>query len=403
MKADISIIVPIYKGQKYIPYWLNVVEKNAIHLNALQVQCELILVNDFPEEKIAVKEQNDHGFILKVLNLCENRGIHGARVYGLEHAEGDWVVFLDQDDKITDDYLVKQKRCIGDADGVICNGYVKYFCKDICDFIYVDSDAQKITKDLSYYIAIGNPICSPGQVMLKRKAISVFWRQHILKVNGADDYFLWILMLKEGKEFALNEEKLYIHIGHGSNVSNDMLSMSKSIHEVDHILVTNNILDDMEKEIILNRKMPGLDRSKSTDIIMVYDYWMYLENRNQSIADFLREHGYFRIGIYGMGYIGNRLCDFLSVSDIVTVFVVDRRAKNFICSIPVFCLEDIQIKDYIPQVDAIIVTAESVFESVQKEINKRYDIPVLSFKSILLEMIEAIGDVHEQIRNCCII
>ena len=41
------------------------------------------------------------------------------------------------------------------------------------------------------------------------------------------------------------------------------------------------------------------------------------------------------------------------------------------------------------QADAIIVTAEAAFESIKEEIEKRYVIPVLSFKDILVEMMEA--------------
>ena len=188
----------------------------------------------------------------------------------------------------------------------------------------------------------------------------------------------------------LNKEKLYTHVGHGSNASNDIASMTCSIREVEEILETKGFLNDLEKEMIHSRKIPGWNRHKSADIIMVYDYWMYLEHRKQSVADYFRDQGYFKIGIYGMSSVGNRLCDLLADSDIKTVFAIDRRARKFICAIPVFCPEDEQVKDYVKQVDAIIVTAESAFESIRKEMKKRYRIPVLSFKNILLKMIEKV-------------
>ena len=389
MKTDISIIIPIYKGQCYISYWIKKIEKNLVHLNSQHLKCELIMVNDFPEEQIKVEDLGTDNLTLKVLNSKVNRGLHGARIYGLEHAKGEWIVFFDQDDWIADDYLLKQKLCINDADAVVCNGYFKSVCADISRFIYVNYEDQKKVKDLSFYITVGNPIHSPGQVMLKREAIPSFWYQHKLTVNGADDYYLWILMLKEAKKFVLNEEKIYTHVGHGGNTSNDISSMLKSVYEVEQILVANNILNKEEKAIFLNRTPLEAERPKSADIIAVYDYWLYLEKRKQSIAVFLREHGYFKIGIYGMGYIGNRLYDFLSDSDIETTFAIDRRAKTFTCSIPVFCLEDTQVEGYMKQADAIIVTAEAAFDAIKAEIEKRYEISVLSLKCILLEMIAA--------------
>lgn len=391
MKADISIIIPIYKGSKYISYWLDKIRKNAIHLSELNLECELILVNDFPEERIVAEDFQAIGFNLIVLNSQENKGIHGARVYGLECAQGKWVVFIDQDDWITDDYLVKQKLCIGDADAVICNGYCKCFCRDINNFIYSDNDEQKRVLDLSFYISTGNPIYSPGQVMLKKRAIPYLWRQNKLKENGADDYLLWILMLKEGKNFVLNEEKIYTHVEHGRNASSDMLSMMNSIHEVERLLVQNKLLDNVEQEVIRNREVAEGSAYKYVDIIATYDYWLYLENRHQSIADFLRKHGYFKVGIYGIGSIGNRLYDLLTDSGIETIFAIDRRAKKFICSIPVLCLEDVQVEDYMKQVDVIIVTAQSAFETIKREIKKRkYKVLVISFMEILLEMIESV-------------
>ena len=50
MKVDISVIIPIYKGIQYIPYWIDKIRNNIFHLKTLELECELILVNDFPEE-----------------------------------------------------------------------------------------------------------------------------------------------------------------------------------------------------------------------------------------------------------------------------------------------------------------------------------------------------------------
>lgn len=295
-------------------------------------------------------------------------------------------MFLDQDDRITDDYLWKQKMFIKDADAVICNGCLKDVCVNIDKYIYADYEEHGKAKELLFYISPGNPVCSPGQVMLKRKAIPYFWCQHKLKYNGADDYLLWILMLKNGKKFVLNEEKLYTHVGHGCNASNDNFSMSKSICEAEQILVSEKILDEEEQTIILNRKMPGADRNRLADIIEVYDYWLYLEKRNQKVTDFLRNQRYFKIGIYGMRKVGNRLYDFLLDSDIETVFIIDRQAEKFASEVPVFRLEDMRAENYVNQADTVIVTVDYSFELIKEEIAKKYDIPVLSLKSILVEM-----------------
>ena len=363
------------------------IEKNAIYLDSLHIQCELILVNDFPEKDIIIKDLNVYKFKLKIFNLRQNCGIHSARVYGLEHSEGDWIVFLDQDDGIADDYIVKQKQCIADTDAVVCNGYTKFICKNIYNFIYKSREEQERVNDLSYYFFTDNPICSPGQVMIKRKAIPDLWCHHKLKANGADDYYLWILMLKIGSIFSLNEEKLYTHVEHENNASKDVISMLRSLHEVAHNLEENDLLNDLEKESVYNIKKTKYVIGLST----VYDCWLYLEHRNQSVAEYLKWYGYSNICIYGMDLLGERLCDLLTDSTVKTVFAIDRRAGEFICNVPVFCLEDVQVELYIKQVDVVVVSVISDFELIEKAIKNAYEVPVLSLKDILIEMVNIQG------------
>lgn len=391
MKVDISIVIPIYKGSGYIPYWIDKVSKNASYLSELNLKCELILANDFPEEPLIATDYTTDGFHLEVLNSGKNQGIHGARVYGLEHAQGEWIVFLDQDDWITDDYLVKQKMCIEDADAVVCNGYSQFFCNPICTYIYADEEEQKNVMDLSYYISTGNPIYSPGQVMIKKNAIPNLWCQNRIKENGADDYLLWMLMLREEKKFTLNEKKIYTHVDHGSNASNDLMSMVNSIDAVKELLVKHNLLNHTEKDMIEKREAAYVSSIRRIGVFTTYDYWLYLESRNYKISDFLREQGYIKIGIYGIGFIGRRVYDLLIDSDIEIMFVLDQKAKKYMCSVPVLCLEDTRTENYLKQINAIIVTAQADYESIKKKIKERNQkVLVLSFQSILLEMIELI-------------
>lgn len=80
---------------------------------------ELVLYNDFQAEKINICETG-YSYKIKVFNSAVNHGIHAARVYGLEKAEGEYIPFLDQDDKIVPAYLERQLNGIGYAVAVVC-------------------------------------------------------------------------------------------------------------------------------------------------------------------------------------------------------------------------------------------------------------------------------------------
>ena len=107
---DISVIIPLYKGNKYVSYWIEKVQKNieCLKENDIFLECELLFVNDYPDQEIQIKGTDKLSYCVKLFDEKCNRGIHGARVFGLEKSEGAFVVFLDQDDYITDDYLYQQ-------------------------------------------------------------------------------------------------------------------------------------------------------------------------------------------------------------------------------------------------------------------------------------------------------
>lgn len=95
----ISVIVPIFNGEKYV--------RNCIRMLLLQSEYiyEIILVNDGScdktEEIISQFLPNEKiNYIFQ-----ENKGVSEARNMGLCHAQGEWIVFCDVDDRIIDGYF----------------------------------------------------------------------------------------------------------------------------------------------------------------------------------------------------------------------------------------------------------------------------------------------------------
>lgn len=91
----LSIIVPVFNGEKYIHELL----EDILKLNL--VGYEVILVNDGSTDstlKILENYSSKHEQI-KPLSQ-QNRGVSSARNYGLKKAKGRYVMFLDADDRI---------------------------------------------------------------------------------------------------------------------------------------------------------------------------------------------------------------------------------------------------------------------------------------------------------------
>ena len=107
MIKRISVVTPIYHGKQYINQMICQLEACARE-SMYSYTLELLLVNDDPEEPL---EQHVSDMIdIKVIQTDCNRGIHAARVLGLECSTGSYILFLDQDDLIQPDYRSEERR-----------------------------------------------------------------------------------------------------------------------------------------------------------------------------------------------------------------------------------------------------------------------------------------------------
>lgn len=100
MNPKISIIVPVYKVEQYLPKCIDSILAQTYH------DWELLLIDDgSPDnsgricDEYAQKEER-----IRVFHK-ENGGVSSARNFGLDNAKGDYVMFVDSDDWISVDCL----------------------------------------------------------------------------------------------------------------------------------------------------------------------------------------------------------------------------------------------------------------------------------------------------------
>ena len=238
VKIDVSVITPFYRGNSFLENLFRCIRANAQAAAPLHV--ELVLVNDSPDCPVSYREDWVEGFSLQVLTNPENAGIHQSRINGLKAAKGEFVLFLDQDDLLADDAIISQWRAIRDADLVVANGIDE--SRDARVPIYQSAAHQRQAAIPRFYFSIGCQIVSPGQCLIRRNCIPDLWRKCSISQNGADDYFLWLLLLKEKIRWKINPCVLYTHVNTGSNVSIDLERMIRSSVEVLELLRERGLL-----------------------------------------------------------------------------------------------------------------------------------------------------------------
>ena len=125
----LSIIIPIYKVENYIESCLESV------LCQINDEVEVICVNDgSPDLSMEVARNYVERVIGYSGNIIfieqNNKGLSGARNTGLKHAKGEYIAFLDSDDKFSSDYISEIFY------------YIKNEKPDIIEFNIVRSNGQ---------------------------------------------------------------------------------------------------------------------------------------------------------------------------------------------------------------------------------------------------------------------
>lgn len=163
-EIQISIIIPAYNAENYIGRALKSILVNPIET------IEILVINDGSTDETLQIVEGIKAIDARVRILTtENRGVSAARNYGMENAEGKYLMFLDADDEIIPEgfaraveitkvyekdviifpYYVNNKR--GDSERLVnpfSNGeiLIEEFCKCIVESTYMNFCWGKLFK-----------------------------------------------------------------------------------------------------------------------------------------------------------------------------------------------------------------------------------------------------------------
>ena len=120
-KPLISVIVPIYKVEKYLSYCIESILKQSF------TDFELLLIDDGSPDDCGVISDNwaKKDRRIRVFHQ-KNAGLSAARNKGLDNAIGRYAVFIDSDDYVDIDYLINLYRLLPDSQiglGFTVQGY----------------------------------------------------------------------------------------------------------------------------------------------------------------------------------------------------------------------------------------------------------------------------------------
>lgn len=250
----ISLIIPIYNVQDYIGRCLD-----SIFLQRYNnVQLECILVNDCSQDNsmyIVHKKLNDYSGDIKFITIDhqKNWGLCVARNTGLDNASGDYVLFVDSDDRLKPDAISSFLNAIeavnGDVDVVVGNSYVS---KN-------DKLAMEFANDSSFILDNKNE--EALHCLLKREIFHTAWNKlvkrnflHKYKIyfekGIIDEDLLWsyYVFLYSSRVLVMPKVTYVYEDNPGSIMNTASRKISLIVHS--RIIICRQILDTPPKYIV---------------------------------------------------------------------------------------------------------------------------------------------------------
>lgn len=193
MGPEISVIVPVYNGEKWIEQCINGV------LSQTYTDWELIIVDDGSNDETFHKLENilqvfqNNSHVINVIHK-ENEGVSSARNIGIEQARGEYIAFIDVDDEIEPTYLENLIKGLG-YDMVVtgfCYGQSPQTTPINHGKEFESKD--KIASSLSYFLKTDH-FCFPWARLFKTSIIRNNNVRFDTKMRFAEDHvFNWTYM-----------------------------------------------------------------------------------------------------------------------------------------------------------------------------------------------------------------
>ena len=407
-----SVIIPTYNREKVI--------KRAIDsiLNQTFRNFELIIVDDGSKDMTEriVKDYSDERIVYL---YKENGGQNSALNLGLEHVRGTYVAFCDSDDewfptkleKVYNKYLSDEEiSVVYHLTGVMIDGRVALAREETFEgWIYKEvllrgylTSPTFISCKKECFDTIGEfdldvtywqdddfcyNLCKYFKVGLVKEILGIYYtditgRMTEAKKKTADAYYLVLSKHKDdivqlcGRK--IYSERLcavcsrYISIGETEKAK----LILQEANQYDHQCVVK-ILEEMEESV--NKKQSMSD--KHLALFLMMNQWVKAKQKGKNLSNYFERYGYKKIAIYGLSYAGETLIEELIDTNIRVAYCIDKRKDINYADVDVFTMEDIM-----EEVDAVVVTAITSFAQIKRELNNKFNCPILSLENILFEI-----------------
>lgn len=288
-KAKLSVIIPCYKVEKYLPKCLDSLMNQTID------GVEAVCINDgSPDNCLKILEdyQKKYGDRIVIIDK-PNEGVWRGRKDGIKKASGEFIGFVDSDDYVTPDFAEKLYYAAVRNDADIA----------VCGFDRIDLDTGKL---------YSREMCKP-----KHKLIKISENPGLLlEINGAP----W------NKIFRAELLKEMAELENIPPVLDDMMFLQLIYINADKVVFIPASLNRymVRKDSIINTVKPELIPPTYAAMKEIRD--LYKESKDRNYMDYIDANAFLHLGVSLMYRLStNKDADFKKLLKENTVFL----DKNF--------------------------------------------------------------------------
>ncbi|MGN0559353.1 MAG: glycosyltransferase family 2 protein [Acutalibacteraceae bacterium] len=289
MNELISIIVPVFNVEKYLPRCIDSI------VNQSYEQLEIILVDDGSPDRCPeiCEEWAKKDTRIRVIHK-QNGGQASARNRGLDIAKGDYVTFIDSDDYLHPDFISTLYKALteNNAEIAICSANFVDELDNILDEPQPELNGLYTGRDM----LVRHAQCSwgyyvwPWNKLYKREIFNTLRYQE--GVKGEDDRLLHHLFWNVQRVFAI-PDRLYFYVQHeGSDSAKSNSFKMRDMDVYDGIIERLQFYKENDKDLLKCYSVRMLYSSLAKSLIHCYnskEYSKEFEKRFKSIGKRIKE------------------------------------------------------------------------------------------------------------------
>lgn len=267
MKKKLSIIIPVYNLEKYI---IECLESIDIHNES---EVEVIIVNDGStdsSEKVILEYIGDKVAFKYIYQI--NKGLSGARNTGIKASQGEYLFFLDGDDKLCKNAIKSliESKILSTPTEIIISRYKEF--SDIDNQTTEGPDLELFSYDKPFdfydtFVNKGKNWISAWSCIVNRNFIlnnNLFFKEGILHEDE-----LWVLQIfAKAKKLKFNNNLIYQY---RTNREGSIMENITSKHLLDKLNICNEVhsIITPDNRHIINLRIKSLMLSVILSLIYI--------------------------------------------------------------------------------------------------------------------------------------